>query len=188
MKSQNWLTLWNDTGLRPLAELRRDMERLFDDFWGSPSTVRQLQTEAQFTPACEVEEEQDHYLLTVEMPGISKNDVKVEAIDNQIIISGERRQERADKPAGAWYSERRFGKFQRTFTLPAGVSADKIEAHYQDGILKLMVPKAESAKPRQIKISDSANPGFFGKLLNQSKNEKEVTHSSSDYRKEKVAS
>ena len=173
MKNQNWPTLWNDTGFRPLTELRREMDRLFDDFGTSPSTMRQVQNDTKVIPACDVEEEGDHYLLTIEMPGISKNDVKVEVVDNQITVSGERRLERKNTAGGAWYSERKFGSFQRSFSILVGVSAEKIEAHYQDGILKLMVPKAESSKPRQIKISDGRSGGFFDKLLNQSKNDKE---------------
>jgi len=185
MNTNNGLTTWRDAW-SPISEFRREFDRLFDD-WTTP-TARTLRTESQFVPACDVEEGEDHYLLTLEMAGVKKDDIKLEVIDNQIVISGERRQENQKKAAGQAYSERRFGRFQRNFALPAGVDAEKVEANYQDGILRVMVPKAESAKPRQIKITNgSGGSKFFGKLLGP-KEAKEEMHSSSDYSKEKVAS
>jgi HSP20 family protein len=151
------------------------MDRLFDDFW-TPSTSKAAQAETQFTPACEVEESEGHYFLNFEMPGVSKDDVQVEFLGNQLIVSGERKNSRKTKEQGSWYSERQYGKFQRTFTLPTGVDPEKIEANYTDGVLSLMIPKAESAKPRQIKIGSNSNVGFFGKFLGQAKSEKEDTH------------
>ena len=76
--------------------------------------------------------------------------------------------EKKTNAEGGYYSERRFGKFHRTFKLPSGVSSDKVEAHYQDGMLRVYVPKAETAKPRQIKISNGSGTGLFGKLLGAS--------------------
>ena len=180
MKNQNWMTLWNDTGLRPLADLRLEMDRLFDDYWTTTPAPKTLVGENHFTPACDVAEEKDHFLLNIEMPGIGKNDVKLEVIDNQLIVSGERHQDRKNNDSGAWYSERRYGKFKRSFALPAGVDADKVEALHEDGILRIYVPKAESAKPRQIKIANGKSTSFFGKLIGQ--------QSSNDQGKEKVAS
>ncbi len=181
MNTNNGLNIWRDTW-SPVSEFRREFDRLFDD-WASPATARGLRTDQSFVPACEVQEEGDHYLVTLEMAGIKKEDIKLELNDGQLTIFGERRHDSKKKEEGQWYSERRFGKFQRTFALPAGIDANRVEANYQDGILQVLVPKAESSKPRQIKIS-SGNTGFFGKLLGQPKSEKEELHSSSD----KVAS
>jgi HSP20 family protein len=113
------------------------------------------------------------------MPGVKKDDLKMEVLDNQLVISGERRHESTRKEGGQTYSERRFGKFQRAFTLPSGVDSSQVEASLQDGILQIMIPKAESSKPRQIKItSGGVGSKFFGKFLSQPK-EKEEAHSSS---------
>lgn len=181
--------LRNQTSRGPLADLRREMDRLFDDFWSVPTNRSWSTTEREWNPACEVEESNDHYLLSLEMPGIPRDQIKLEVVDNQIMISGERHAESKKKETDQWYTERHYGKFQRTFTLPAGVDATKVEANYQDGILRVYVPKAESAKPRQIKIANGSGTGFFGKLIGQSSaKEKEERHSSSDYQKEKVAS
>jgi HSP20 family protein len=150
MNNKNGMTLWRDA-FSPVNEFRREFDRLFDD-WLTPSTYG-LRTDSHFVPACEVEERDDHYLLAIEMPGVKKDDIKMEAVDNQIVISGERRNE----------------KFQRTFALPTGVDEGQIEANYQDGVLQIVIPKAESANPRQIKISSGGGGSkFFSKFLGQS--------------------
>jgi HSP20 family protein len=181
MNTNNGLNIWRDTW-SPVSDFRREFDRLFDD-WTAPAP-RGLKTDQSFVPACDVEEADDHYLLTLEMAGIRKEDIKLEFNDGQLMISGERRHEAKQKQEGQWYSERRFGKFQRSFALPAGIDADKVEANYQDGILQVVVPKAESSKPRQIKITNGASGSrFFGKLLGQPKEAKEEMHSSNDYKK-----
>lgn len=127
----------------PLSELFREMDQaLYGQNWH---------------PACDVEEAEGHYLLTLEMPGIPKDKINLEVLDNQLTISGERNQKSKSESEGRWYSERQYGKFQRSFNFPAGVNAEKIEAQYEDGILKVIVPKAETSKPRQIKIGNDSS-------------------------------
>lgn len=140
----------------PVTQLRREMDRLFDDFWSTPQN--------EWQPACDVEESPDHYLLSIEMPGVSKDQIKLEVVDNQLTISGERFHDNKKKDGSVWYSERRFGKFHRSFTLPAALNSEKVEASYQDGILKIYLPKAESAKPRQIQIGTGSGLSFLDKL------------------------
>lgn len=182
----NYPVFRSDSSWAPLAELRREMDRLFDDWAPSQGTTRALNAEWQ--PACEVDEADDHYLISLEMAGISKDQVKLETVDNQLVISGERNRQTKRNQEGQTYTERRYGRFQRSFALPAGVDGSRIEANYQDGILRVYVPKAESAKPRQIKITNGSHAGFFGKLLGQtSKKEQEVSHSSNEAKTERVA-
>lgn len=183
----NYLTL-NNRNWSPLSELRREMDKLFDDFWATPTLNRNLQEmDAQWSPACDVEEADNHYMISLEMAGVPKDQVKVEFHDNQIVISGERRHETKKKENGEWYSERKYGKFQRSFSLPAGIDTEKVEANYQDGVLRVYIPKAESSKPRQIKITNGSGTGFFGKLIGSPKKEQEGLHSSSEPKSEKVA-
>lgn len=163
-----------NNGWNPLTELRREMDQLFDDFWTTPTTTR---FDQNWHPACDIEENEDHYLMTLEMPGVPRDQIKIECVDNQVTISGERKRESHKTEKSQSYSERQYGRFHRSFTLPAAVNAEKVEANYQDGILRLYIPKAESAKPRQIKITNGSGTGFFGKLLGQPK-EKEELHSS----------
>jgi HSP20 family protein len=143
--------------------------------------------DSQWIPACDVEEADNHFLISLEMAGVPKDQIKVEFHDGQIVISGERRYEAKKKENGQSYSERRYGRFQRAFTLPAGVDADKVEANYQDGVLRLYIPKTESAKPRQIKVTNGTGTGFFSRLLGAPKKEQEGVHSSSEAKSEHVA-
>lgn len=147
----------------PFNELRREMDRLWDDF-GGPSGLAGTAA-SHWNPACDIEEGKDHFLLTVDMPGVPKDQIKIEVVDDQLTVSGERKREERRQEDGAWYTERRYGQFSRTFSLPSGVDPARVEAQYQDGVLKILVPKAETAKPRQIKVDDAGNSGFFGKLL-----------------------
>jgi len=155
---------------------RKEMGRLFEDLW--PESVSSWSS--SWSPACEIEEDDGHFLITAEMAGIPKDQIKIELRDNQLLISGERHQGTKRKEGGYRYSERRFGKFQRAFSLPTGIDADHVEANYEDGILRLFIPKTDSAKPRQIKISNGSATGFFGRLLGTPKKEKEVKHSSDE--------
>jgi HSP20 family protein len=148
-----------------LADFRRELERVFDDFWTMPAMSQAIETSPAWAPAADIDEESDHYMLSLEVPGLKKDELKIEMLGDHIVISGERKHEERKEKKGALYSERRFGRFQRTFAIPSHVDGSKIEAQYQDGVLKVYVPKAEAAKPRQIKIGESSTGGFFNRLL-----------------------
>jgi HSP20 family protein len=93
----------------------------------------------------------DAYLIRAELPGMKREDIKVEVKDVTLVLSGERKSE---KPAeGVEYRERVNAKFWRSFSLPETVEQDSIEATYKDGVLEIRVPKAEEAKPRQIEVT-----------------------------------
>src|SRR5690349_7173259 len=115
-----------------------NFDRFFSEWMNA--TPRAMTTDYSFVPACDVEEAEDHYLLALEVPGVKREDLKLEVMNRQVIVSGERRSN-LDRDQRArderWtYTERRFGKFQRSFALPADVDGDKVEASYQDGILR----------------------------------------------------
>jgi HSP20 family protein len=101
----------------------------------------------------DVLESKDGYLIRAELPGMNREDIKVEVNDGTLVLSGERK---AEKPAeGVEYRhvERVAAKLWRSFSLPETAKQDGIEATYKDGILEVRVPKTEKAKPRQIEIS-----------------------------------
>jgi HSP20 family protein len=108
-----------------------------------------------FNPPAEVEETANSYLISFDLPGVSKNDVKVEISDNQLTVSGERKEDRREEQKGRQYTERYYGSFFRTFTLPSHINSDQIEAHFQDGVLRLVLPKHEASQPKSIPISES---------------------------------
>jgi HSP20 family protein len=167
MNRNRSLSLWR-SGLGPLSELTREMDHFFEDFWAQPSRALKP-IEGVWSPACDVEEKKDHYLVTLEMPGISKDQIKIEALDDQLVVSGERKFERESREGETRYTERRFGTFQRSFALPSGVSAEQVQADYEDGVLRILVPKVQAAQPKQIKIGERS--GLFGSLLGPSKPE-----------------
>jgi HSP20 family protein len=118
----------------------RDLDR----FFGEPAWT--------FNPACDVEETENAYLLSFDLPGVSKENVKIEVVDNQLLVAGERKSEKKENSA-RHIVERHHGAFQRAFALPASVDTAKIEASFRDGVLNVTIPKPEAAKPRQIAIS-----------------------------------
>jgi len=183
MNTNNQMKLWNE-GLSPILDFRRDFDRLLND-WIFPQSTK---SSTQFMPACDVEEYDDHYLLNLEMAGIRKEDLKMEVIENQILISGERKAETRKKADSQIYSERQYGKFQRAFTLPAGIDSSAVEANYQDGVLHIIVPKAESAKPKQIKIGSGSLGSRFSRYLNQPKEQSKEKEEHYSTNTEKVAS
>lgn len=128
------------------------MDHLIGDFFDFPVASR-WSSGIQIHPACDVEELEDRFLLSAELPGVPKEAIQVEVVGNQIVISGEVAREEKQNKNGALYSERRFGKFMRKFALPTEVDSSKVEASFQDGILKVQLPKAEAAKSRQIKVA-----------------------------------
>ena len=144
-----------------LVDFRRGVDRLFDDFW---SPVSGATGRGDFVPACDVEDAGDHFLLTVEVPVIAKEDINIEVRGNCLVVSGERRASEKKKRDGGWYSERSYGSFHRSFALPQGTDAEKIEAGFKDGLLEFAVPKAEAVKPREIRISDAGGGSILRRL------------------------
>ena len=104
-------------------------------------------------PAVDVLESKDSYLVRAELPGMKKEDIKVEVKDGTLTISGESKSEKPAEGIEYRHVERVAAKFWRSFSLPEIAKQDGIEAAYKDGILEVRVPKAEEAKPRQIEIS-----------------------------------
>lgn len=104
----------------------------------------------------EFQEYDQHFLLSVDIPGIKKADLKIETIGQQIQIFGETKTDRMSR------------SYKRAFALPESVDVNKIEAHFEDGVLEILLPKLESEKPRTIEIQ-SGKTGFFEKLLGSQK-------------------
>jgi HSP20 family protein len=107
-----------------------------------------------WVPAVDVEETENEYLFKAERPGIRKEDVKISLLDNVLTLSGEKRTEekKTEKDKKYHRVERTYGTFQRSFALSSPLKSDKISASYKDGILEIVVPKSEEAKPREIDI------------------------------------
>jgi len=104
------------------------------------------------TPACDVEETATHYRISLDMPGIAKDAIQIELVDDRLVVAAERNWEKTEDGASRLLSERSFGRFHRAFQLGKSVQRDKIEATYRDGVLRIELAKADEAKPRQIQV------------------------------------
>jgi len=141
---------------REAISLRDAMNTLLQESFIRPTG---LMTQEDYAPLpLDVSETDDAFVVKSSLPGVRPEDVQITVQGNTLIIRGESKAEE-EKKGEQWHlRERRFGRFQRSVTLPAPVSADRAQAHYENGVLTLTLPKAEEAKPRQIKIGGAASP------------------------------
>ena len=138
-------------GFGRLSSLRDELDRLFESPWTELARTSQLLS--GWTPALDVYEDKDSFIVKAELPGMKKEDIEVSMHAGSLSISGERKTEAKDEEAEPCRTERYFGCFQRSITLPAPVAADKVSAQYKDGILTVTLPKTEEGKPKQIDVS-----------------------------------
>ena len=137
------LVKWN-----PARSIWNWNEDLFNTFFDEKG-YRNRDT---YYPAVDVEEDDNAYHVTMELPGMEKKDINISYHDGVLSISGEKSEKREEKERNYHYYERRFGKFERSFRIHTDVLEDKIEAGFNNGVLKVEVPKAEVAKPKQIEV------------------------------------
>ena len=128
-------------------QLRREMLCVFDTVAGSDGGLT-----AGVFPPMNVTQDDSNFYVRAEVPGISTKELSVSALRNRVSISGKREIPQENERVSYHRKERAEGEFSRTITLPSEVAADRVEAHYSDGILALTLPKAEEAKPRQIAV------------------------------------
>ena len=107
----------------------------------------------EWFPALDVYEEEDKFVVKAELPGMKEDDVDVSVNGNTLTIKGEKKSETEKKEETYHYSERTFGSFFRSVKIPTNVDGDKIEAHYEHGVLEISLPKLAESKPRKIEVS-----------------------------------
>ncbi|WP_374033619.1 Hsp20/alpha crystallin family protein [Bdellovibrio bacteriovorus] len=142
------LSPWGGRRRLPSSDLFSQFEDFINEFDRGESNAL-TRAGFDFSPSVDVEEKDNAYLVSADLPGMKKEDIKVELNDNILTISGERTRETKSE---GHYSERSYGRFQRSFTLPVKVLTEKIEAHFEDGVLHLTLPKSEGARSHSIKI------------------------------------
>lgn len=145
------MTLVKYNPTHSLFGLRPNMDHFFDEFFGKDKGIWPEST-LNVVPAINLEETEEAFKVSAELPGMSKEDISITLENNVLSISGEKKTENELKEKNYHRIERSYGKFHRAFELPGMVKRDKIEAEYKDGILNVSVPKAEEAKPKQIEI------------------------------------
>ncbi len=135
-----------------LIALQDRMHRLFDQTLTRSRGEQEDLAPAAWSPPVDIYETAEDFVLKAELPGLSKDDIDIQVRDNTLTLRGERRLKKDVKQDNWLRVERATGTFQRVFTLPTDFQTDKVRAVFKDGMLEVSVPKAEEAKPKQIKI------------------------------------
>ncbi len=139
---------------RGLVRMQRDMDRLFESFFGRP-LVRTEEDGGVRVPSVDVQETEDEVLVSAELPGVSKDGLEVEVLPEQLTLKAEVSQEKEEKEGTFHCKERIWSRFERTLPLPAEVVPDQVKASLKDGVLQVRMPKSERAKaqtPRKVKV------------------------------------
>jgi HSP20 family protein len=137
------------TPFERLWDVRREMDRLFEGYETGAQNGDTL-----WVPPMDVVETGEEILCHVEVPGMSRNDIDIRIEGNIVTIAGEKKFERnpAGKSEGFSHFERRYGRFERSFTIPQTVESDRVKARYDNGVLTVVLPKAERSKPRRVEV------------------------------------
>jgi HSP20 family protein len=145
------LIRWNP--VREMVSLRDAMDRLFEESFVRPRGEWPILAGKEQTLALDVYETDENLVVEASLPGMSPDEVDISIVGNTLTIKGEREEHQEKQEEGKYYfRERRYGAFQRSIALPTEVSADKAEATFENGVLKLTLPKAEEAKPKRIEV------------------------------------
>ncbi len=147
---------------QPFESLRREMDRLFDDFgngfWRAQFRRPLIDLQRVGTPPVDIVEKDNAYEVTADVPGFDEKNIEIKLVNGALFIKGERKAETEEKKEGYYLSEREFGSFERHFELPEGVDPDKIEASLKKGVLTVTLPKKpEAQRPaKKIEIKPAA--------------------------------
>jgi HSP20 family protein len=148
------LTVWRPfrelTPFGDFERMRRDMDRLWDSFF-ERGTLRGEEA-GEWLPSLDVAETKNEIVVKAEVPGLEPKDIDISLSDGLLTIKGEKKQEREEKEENYHLVERTYGSFTRSIRLPKEVQSDKINASYKNGILKVVLPKSEEAKKKEVKI------------------------------------
>lgn len=135
---------------REFSRYQDRMDRLMNELMGARS--EEGVTSFDFAPSCEISEEDRNFLLKVDLPGVKKENVKVEVDGDRLTIRAERKEEKEEKSKRRHLSEISYGSYVRSFTLPQAIDEKKVDAKFEDGVLIVTVPKTEATKAKQISI------------------------------------
>lgn len=134
----------------------REIEDHFSRFFGEPfgSMAEWPNGAGGWMPAIDVSENENEYIVEADVPGVSKDDISLEVLDNVVSIRGERKSAKSeeDKSRGYHRVERSYGSFHRSVQIPGGFKADQVQAKFENGVLRVTLPKPEESKPRTITV------------------------------------
>ena len=154
-KTEELVPIESSRGLAPLE----DMERWFEEAFRSPFSWFRRPFPARFFsdlqsthPSVDIYEEGDDLVVKAELPGMTKDEIKVNLVDDVLTVSGEKKREEKVETKNYYRMESSSGSFTRSFRLPVEVQADKAKARFSDGVLQMRIPKTEKAKARGVEI------------------------------------
>lgn len=142
---RNWGAI---SPLRAFADLENEMDRLMTSSFAWPEEFEGV----DFSPPCNIRETEKEFIVEFDIPGIKKEDVKIEIENNRLSVSGERSDKREEKDSRHFLSETSYGSFMRSFQLPSQVDENKVDARYSEGVLTVTVPKTATTKSKEVKI------------------------------------
>jgi len=145
------ITRWDP--LRELNTITDRMNRLFQDSFGGVRAGEEGLPTANFVPAVDIYEDEHDITVKMEVPGIEQKDIDVRLENNTLVVRGERKFEKDEKEENFHRIERRYGSFYRAFSLPNTVDPEKVNAEYENGVLRIMLAKKAEARPKQIKVN-----------------------------------
>jgi len=151
-RDKNMLSITRWDPYRDVTSLESRLGRLFSEA-GLP--FASAEGVGSWLPPVDIVEEADRLVFRAEIPGVAKDDIDVKVENGTLILRGEKKQEMTSDTETSHRVERFYGVFSRSFVLPTSIATEKIQARYKDGVLELVLPKADEAKPRKIAILES---------------------------------
>jgi len=140
---------WRHDLEHPLTTFQREMNRLWDSFFGEG-----MPWEGEWSPSMDVSETENSVVVKAEVPGMERDDIEVSLTGDTLTIKGEKKDERKESKGNYRLVERRYGTFSRTIPVPAGIDADKVSAEFKNGVLTITLPKTEETRTKKIQIKE----------------------------------
>ena len=132
--------------------IQDEINRLFNSALGRWPAERTSLLEGGWSPVVDVCEDESKIVVKAELPGMTEKDIEVNILDDTLTIKGEKKKEEENKEKNYHKIERSYGAFQRSIALPAPVTQEKVKASFKNGVLEIVMPKEEEARPKQIKV------------------------------------
>lgn len=149
----SYLTVHPKRATRP-SLFNDEWDTLLNQFFGSTQAcTASTDSEVNYAPAVDIQENDDAFVITADVPGIAKEDLKIDILENTVSIQGQRKHEAEEKKENFHRVERSYGSFKRNFNIPGGFVHDNTKAAFDNGVLTLILPKPELQKPKRIKVS-----------------------------------
>ncbi|MFW7377669.1 MAG: Hsp20/alpha crystallin family protein [Oligoflexus sp.] len=142
--------------MNPWSQFFKDFDNMFRDFDRRLDQGQDnVQSVVDWRPSYDLKETDKEYVLSMDLPGMKRDQINIELQGDRLLISGERKDERKEEENAQYLVQKTYGRFQNVFSLPEGLNRDQIEADYEDGVLYLVIPKSEETEAKKIRIGEN---------------------------------